>query len=277
MSLVILFFASNSLISSSGLFSPKNINIYHVRHTKTFEDCGGSRYFIGPWLVIDLSYRSREHGPLLWICYCKNTLLSYPAHAYCNGLFTMPDTDSVPNPGTVTIRDPDLDWNLSLCNGNSFCTVQCSNRVWHHYRLQRSWGKVMFLQASVILLTGGVCLSACWDSTPPRTRHPGSRHPPEQTHHPPDPRSRHTPQEQIPPAQSMLGDTVNARAIRILMECKLVRMENSFILTRILFEIRIYQIIHNMILGNSVNVHPTLKCVTNQYSSSVKETVNENE
>ena len=30
------------------------------------------------------------------------------------------------------------------------------------YRPQRSWGKVIFLQASVILFTGGVCLSACW-------------------------------------------------------------------------------------------------------------------
>ena len=35
------------------------------------------------------------------------------------------------------------------------------------YRPQRSWGKVIFSQASVILFTrGGVCLSACWDTTP---------------------------------------------------------------------------------------------------------------
>ena len=48
-----------------------------------------------------------------------------------------------------------------------------------YYRPQRSWGKVMFSQACVILFTGGVCLSACWD-TPP-----GSRHPPQTRHHPP--------------------------------------------------------------------------------------------
>ena len=37
-----------------------------------------------------------------------------------------------------------------------------------HYRPQRSWGKVIFSQASVILLTGGGSgLSACWDATPP--------------------------------------------------------------------------------------------------------------
>ena len=43
------------------------------------------------------------------------------------------------------------------------------------YRLQRSYGKVMFLHLSVILSTGGVCPSACWD-TPPRQTPPG-RHP----------------------------------------------------------------------------------------------------
>ena len=34
------------------------------------------------------------------------------------------------------------------------------------YRPQISWGKVMFLHMSVILFTGGVCLSACWDTPP---------------------------------------------------------------------------------------------------------------
>ena len=33
--------------------------------------------------------------------------------------------------------------------------------------------KVIFLHLSVILFTGGgVCLSACWDTTPPKSRHP---------------------------------------------------------------------------------------------------------
>ena len=81
-----------------------------------------------------------------------------------------------------------------------------------------------FSQACVILFTGGgVCLSACWDTThpadPPRAdtpreqTPPWSRHPPgADTHLGADP----------PPAQSMLGDTVNARALRILLECNLV-------------------------------------------------------
>ena len=96
-----------------------------------------------------------------------------------------------------------------------------------YYRLQRSWGKVMFLQASVILFTGGEYLP------PP----PGSKHPPLGADTPPgpgappSPRSRH-PLEQTPlgagipppfPEQSMLGDTVNTRAARILLECNLVR------------------------------------------------------
>ena len=37
----------------------------------------------------------------------------------------------------------------------------------NNYWPQRSWSKVMFLQASVILSTGGICLSACWDTPPP--------------------------------------------------------------------------------------------------------------
>ena len=54
---------------------------------------------------------------------------------------------------------------------------------------------------------------------------PTSRHPPEQTpllrsRHPP--RADTTPGADPPPAQSMLGDTVNARAVRILLECNLV-------------------------------------------------------
>ena len=116
---------------------------------------------------------------------------------------------------------------------------------------------------SVILFTGGVCLSACWDTPPgadppradtpradplpeadtPRSRHPpGADPPPEQT-----PSQKQTPpeadtlQEQIPPhrltsprsrpspprsrslpAQCILGDTGNKRAVRILLECILV-------------------------------------------------------
>ena len=46
------------------------------------------------------------------------------------------------------------------------------------YRPQRSFGKVMFLHLSVsCLFTGGVCLSACWD-TPPRQVHPPAGTPP---------------------------------------------------------------------------------------------------
>ena len=72
-------------------------------------------------------------------------------------------------------------------------------------------------------------------SRPPQSRTPGagtppSRHPskqaPLQSKHPP---SRHPPPEQAPPppAQSMLGDTVNARAVRILLECNLVYLHFS--------------------------------------------------
>ena len=61
--------------------------------------------------------------------------------------------------------------------------------------------KVMFLQASVCPQGwgGGVCLSPCWDTTPPGTRHtPWSRHPPPGPDTPPW--SRHHPRDdQTPP------------------------------------------------------------------------------
>ena len=102
---------------------------------------------------------------------------------------------------------------------------------WNYYRPQRSWAKVMFLQASVILSTGG-CLPQCMlgcqtpprEQTPPQTRPPQTRHTlpnqahhsprpgtlpreqtPPQTRHPPGsrhpPKSRHPPEEQIPPRE----------------------------------------------------------------------------
>ena len=70
-----------------------------------------------------------------------------------------------------------------------------------HYRPQRSCGKVMFSQASVILFTGGVCPSACWDThTPgrhPPRKHttPGSTLPPEGT----PPWEAQPPEEHPPP------------------------------------------------------------------------------
>ena len=63
----------------------------------------------------------------------------------------------------------------------------------------------MFLHVSVILFKGGGCLrSACWDTPPP-----GSRSPRE---------------------QCMLGDTDNKRAVRILLECILVKGDGCVIL-----------------------------------------------
>ena len=88
----------------------------------------------------------------------------------------------------------------------------------HIYRPQRSWGKVVFTCVCDSVHRGGICLSACWDTTPeirkppweqapPGSRSPGAGTPPkagtprEQT--PPQagtPRSRHPP-EQAPPQE----------------------------------------------------------------------------
>ena len=78
-----------------------------------------------------------------------------------------------------------------------------------NYRSQRSWAKVMFLQASVILYTvGGGCLPQCMlgchppgadtlprADTPPGADTPQSRHP----------RSRHPPGADTPRADTPLG------------------------------------------------------------------------
>ena len=116
--------------------------------------------------------------------------------------------------------------------------------------------KVMFLLVSVILSTGGGSASVHAEMPqPPGSKHPpGSRHPPGIRHppgsrHPPEqtPPQKQTPQEQtppgirhppkkqtppweadIPPPTSMLGDPVNARAVRILLECNLVFLCKQF-------------------------------------------------
>ena len=137
-------------------------------------------------------------------------------------------------------------YNKKWCEYFESLTLKGSRCNLHFYRPQRSWATVMFLQASVILSTGrGVCLSACWDTTPttahspragtpnPGTRSPGTRHtppgadplwtrPPREQTHP----LGADPPEQTPPGAdpqgSRLRDTVNERPVRILLECILV-------------------------------------------------------
>ena len=69
------------------------------------------------------------------------------------------------------------------------------------FTVRNEVAKVMFLQASVCP-QGGVCLSACWDATPPGSRHPPwIRHP--RSRHPPgaDTPGADTPPEQTPPQE----------------------------------------------------------------------------
>ena len=94
------------------------------------------------------------------------------------------------------------------------------------YWPQRSWAKVIFLQACVCPQGGGVSASvhagiptppdqAPPGSTPPRPgTTPGSRHPPDQAHPPPG--SRHP-----PPPGSRLQHTVNERFYFIFDHLKL--------------------------------------------------------
>ena len=68
-----------------------------------------------------------------------------------------------------------------------------------------------------------------WDQVPPEPgTPPGPGTPPRDQVHPPPRDQVHTHQDQVhpPPPQSMLRDTVNTRAVRILLECNLVLVVN---------------------------------------------------
>ena len=98
---------------------------------------------------------------------------------------------------------------------------ECIDRlvdVLYFYRPQRSCEGYVF---TGVCLSRGVCLSACWDTTPP-----GADPPPEQTSSweqtppldqtPPPPRTRHPPGPGPPPRRLLL------RTVCILLECILV-------------------------------------------------------
>ena len=81
--------------------------------------------------------------------------------------------------------------------------------VWYSYQPQQSCGQGnIFAPVCHSVHKGGVCLSACWDTTlPPPEKIPPRRHPLEQTHTPREqtppeadtPQSRHHTPEQTPP------------------------------------------------------------------------------
>ena len=71
---------------------------------------------------------------------------------------------------------------------------------------------------------GGVCPIACRNTPPPRTRgiHPTGSRPPGSRHSPQGADTHWDQRQTPPPAQCMLGDTGNKRAVCILLECILV-------------------------------------------------------
>ena len=102
--------------------------------------------------------------------------------------------------------------------GGRFEPFYCNDKYFYWSQRSCGQGNIFTPVCHSVHRRGGVCLSACWDTTPqsrhpPGSRHPleqtppGSRHPPwKQTHplsrHPPgadtSPQSRHPP-EQTPP------------------------------------------------------------------------------
>ena len=82
-------------------------------------------------------------------------------------------------------------------------TIQCLMYGNVIITVRNEVAKVMFLHLSVTLFTGGVCLSACWDTAPsweqalpPGPATPRTRPPPPSSHRPeqaPPPGTRHPP------------------------------------------------------------------------------------
>ena len=143
----------------------------------------------------------------------------------------------------------DSKFNLSMFKHAHRNSDNESTFLSHHYRPQRSRGKVMFLPVSVILFTGGGLPHCMLGYTPPagpkagtplgsghplgtntpqEQTPPGTRPPWEQASDPPgaDPsQTRHPPPGADPlPVQCILGDTGNKQAVRILLQCNLVYM-----------------------------------------------------
>ena len=89
----------------------------------------------------------------------------------------------------------------------------------NNYRPQRSCEGYVF--TGVCLSTGGVCLSACWDTTPRNRPPPGSRHPPADIpgRHLRQTPPWHTPCQTPPERRPLL------RTVRILLEFILVFTE----------------------------------------------------
>ena len=79
------------------------------------------------------------------------------------------------------------------------------------------WGKIMFLHLSVILLTCQHAMGQTHTPQIPLGRHSPGRHPFGR-----NPPPRQTPPDKHPPTLWILRNTVNKRAVRILLECILV-------------------------------------------------------
>ena len=128
-------------------------------------------------------------------CLCNKQVLSCTLCFFFNfkfgciiGLFTLQNTrltsSMLPSSRTrfAAILSKQIEFGSLFVTRKSggfqtLCKIISFLDIFDNYRPQRSWAKVMFLQASVILLTGG-CLPQCMlGYTPPGSRH----HPPRQT------------------------------------------------------------------------------------------------
>ena len=136
-------------------------------------------------------------------CLCNKQVLSCTLCFFFNfkfgciiGLFTLQNTrltsSMLPSSRTrfAAILSKQIEFGSLFVTRKSggfqtLCEIISFLDIFDNYRPQRSWAKVMFLQASVIMLTGGVSASVHAGIHPPGSRHHPPRQTPPQTRHPP--------------------------------------------------------------------------------------------
>ena len=94
-----------------------------------------------------------------------------------------------------------LKWRVGMIVHASFCGWFVHLKALYVYRPQRSCGQGYVFTRVCDSVHRGVCLSACWDTTP----------------------RKETLQKEAPPRKETHWHTVNERLVRILLECILVQ------------------------------------------------------
>ena len=188
-----------------------------------------------------------SHEP--WIAWDILLVISSVAGNLCNKCPKQP----------VEQKSSSSDFNVSIeqqsprrpCDSKRTCKLT-DWYFWHCNQPQQSCDQGNIFTPVCHSVHRGVCLSACWDTTPP------GAHPLEQTPHPPrpdppgaDPPGANPPGTRPPPTPGRLQHTVYERPVRILLECILVSELFFECLTKLILKILLLESLHGLEICNS--------------------------